>query len=100
MVLKRFLKTIESEEKSFQVHRSFQTEERSKTGEKAGICTSGLPQAPSAPGHASLAPKAMLLLPWAPLDPLHTPLAPGCGQKMPATCFPRWIGAKRPVFFS
>ena len=34
MVLRKFLKTIQSEESPFQVPRSFQTEVWSKTGEK------------------------------------------------------------------
>nr|ABN05983.1 hypothetical protein MtrDRAFT_AC149204g21v2 [Medicago truncatula] len=43
MILRRFLKTIQSEENSFQVPRSFQTEERSKTQE---FTREGLPHAP------------------------------------------------------
>jgi hypothetical protein len=45
-VLRKLLKTIQSEEKSFLVHRSFQTEERSKTQENT---SEGLPWAPLRP---------------------------------------------------
>ena len=40
MVIRRFVKIVQSEENSFQVLRSFQTEERSKTRENAKNFTS------------------------------------------------------------
>jgi len=78
------LKKIQSEENLFQVHKSFQTEERSKTGRKRKKlhlqgCLRRL-------GKHSLLPRAPMYL-------LH---APSCEMNADFAYFPSSIGAKSP----
>jgi len=93
MVLKRFLKKIQSEENSFQVPRSFQLEERWKTTEKrkdshilAVLCVtySWLGIARTRGSKATIVGVA----------------STRCKQIFPATCFSSWIAAKSRLFLS
>jgi len=51
----------------------------------------GLSQAP-------LVPEAVLQLPWAPLAPLHAPLAPGCVYFFACNLFSKLDRCKKPSF--
>jgi len=100
MFLRRFFKTIQSEENSFHVPRSFQTKERSKTGEKHKI----LHRKGCLGRHLHLAMHHL----WTRqcccclrhyLRPYRWHLRLVAGRNCLQLVFPSWFGAKSPIFF-